>query len=113
MNSYPARELNGNVFMWHDPEMGEPDYELPDMAEYSDPKWVQWSLVRKDIKTVPKEIVDNIADKAHFPFVHGAAIAETRDPLTALGIQLDEMIPRRHVQDAGILAIAPVRQSTP
>jgi 3-ketosteroid 9alpha-monooxygenase subunit A len=79
VNSYPAREINGNVFMWHDPEMGEPDYELPDMAEYRDPKWVQWDLVRKDIKTVPKEIVDNIADRAHFPFVHGAAIAEFKN----------------------------------
>ena len=53
VNSYPARELNGNIFMW--------------------------SLVRKDIKTVPKEIVDNIADKAHFPYVHGAAIAEFKN----------------------------------
>jgi 3-ketosteroid 9alpha-monooxygenase subunit A len=79
INSYPARELNGNIFIWHDPEMGEPDYELPDMAEYNDAQWVQWSLVRKDIKTVPKEIVDNIADKAHFPFVHGAAIAEFKN----------------------------------
>jgi 3-ketosteroid 9alpha-monooxygenase subunit A len=79
VNSYPARELNGNVFMWHDPEFGEPDYELPDLAEYRDPKWVQWSLVRKDIRTVPKEIVDNIADKAHFPVVHGAAIAEFKN----------------------------------
>ncbi len=79
VNSYPARELNGNVFMWHDPEFGEPDYELPDMAEYRDPKWVQWSMLRKDIRTVPKEIVDNIADKAHFPFVHGAAIAEFKN----------------------------------
>ena len=79
VNSYPARELNGNVYMWHDPEFGEPDYELPDMAEYRDPKWVQWSLVRRDIKTVPKEIVDNVADRAHFPFVHGAAIAEFKN----------------------------------
>jgi 3-ketosteroid 9alpha-monooxygenase subunit A len=79
VNSYPARELNGNVFMWHDPEFGEPDYDLPDLAEYRDRKWVQWSLVRKDIRTVPKEIVDNIADKAHFPVVHGAAIAEFKN----------------------------------
>ncbi len=79
VNSYPAREINGNVFMWHDPEMGEPDYELPDMAEYRDPAWVQWSLVRKDIKTVPKEIIDNISDRAHFPIVHGAAIAEFKN----------------------------------
>jgi 3-ketosteroid 9alpha-monooxygenase subunit A len=79
VNSYPVRELNGNIFLWNDPEMGDPDYELPDMAEYRDPKWVPWSMVRKDIKTVPKEIVDNIADKAHFPFVHGAAIAEFKN----------------------------------
>jgi 3-ketosteroid 9alpha-monooxygenase subunit A len=79
VNAYPVREINGNLFMWHDPEMGEPDYELPDMAEYRDPKWVAWSMVRKDIHTVPKEIVDNIADRAHFPIVHGAHIAEFKN----------------------------------
>ena len=79
VNAYPAREINGNVFMWHDPEFGEPDYELPDMEEYRDPKWVQWELARKDIHTVPKEIVDNIADRAHFPVVHGAHIAEFKN----------------------------------
>jgi 3-ketosteroid 9alpha-monooxygenase subunit A len=79
IRSYPAREINGSVFLWHDPEYGAPDYELPDMAEYRDPQWVKWSMVRKDIRTVPKEIVDNIADRAHFPVVHGAHIAEFRN----------------------------------
>jgi len=79
VRSYPAREINGNLFLWHDPEFGEPDYELPTMAEYDDPLWVKWSMVRKDIRTVPKEIIDNISDRAHFPVVHGAGIAEFRN----------------------------------
>ena len=79
LRSYPAREIDGNLFMWHDPEAAEPDYELPDMPEYDDPQWVRWTMVRKDIRTVPHEIVDNIADKAHFPVVHGAGIAEFKN----------------------------------
>lgn len=76
VRTLPARAINGNVFVWHDPEQGEPEYELPDMPEYRDSQWVRWHLERKDIRTVPHEIVDNIADRAHFPIVHGAGIAE-------------------------------------
>lgn len=79
VRSHPTRELNGNLFMWHDPEYGAPDYELPDLREYDDPQWIRWSMVRKDIRTVPHEIIDNIADRAHFPVVHGAGIAEFRN----------------------------------
>lgn len=70
VRSYPAREINGNIFLWHDPEYGEPDYELPDLEAYHDPAWIKWSVVRRDIRTVPHEIVDNIADRAHFGPVH-------------------------------------------
>ncbi len=51
VNSYPARELNGNVFMWHDPEFGAPDYELPDMAEYRESEMgAVGRCFRKDIQ---------------------------------------------------------------
>ena len=79
VRAFPARAINGNVFIWHDPEEGEPDYELPDMAEYREAGWVKWQLERRDIHTVPHEIIDNISDRAHFPVVHGAGIAEFRN----------------------------------
>jgi 3-ketosteroid 9alpha-monooxygenase subunit A len=79
VRAFPARAINGNVFIWHDPEEGEPDYELPDMPEYREAGWVKWHLVRKDIRTVPHEIIDNISDRAHFPVVHGAGIAEFKN----------------------------------
>lgn len=70
VHSYPVREQNGLVLVWFDPEHGEPDYEIPDLADYSDPQWVPWTIVRRDINTVPLEIVDNIADSAHLGPVH-------------------------------------------
>jgi 3-ketosteroid 9alpha-monooxygenase subunit A len=79
VRAFPTRAVNGNVFIWHDPEEREPDYELPDLPGYHDAQWVKWRLERRDIRTTPHEIIDNIADRAHFPVVHGAGIAEFRN----------------------------------
>ncbi|MGB0920327.1 MAG: Rieske 2Fe-2S domain-containing protein [Alphaproteobacteria bacterium] len=78
LNQYPAAEKNGLIFMWHDPLAGEPDYEIPDIAEWNEPNWIKWSPVTFTVKTHAREIIDNIADKAHFDPVHGS-IVETFD----------------------------------
>ncbi|XHR99233.1 (2Fe-2S)-binding protein [Sphingomonas sp. DBB INV C78] len=70
VHSYPVREQNGLVLLWFDPEHGAPDYEIPDLDDYYDQQWVPWAIVRRDIRTVPLEIVDNIADSAHLGPVH-------------------------------------------
>lgn len=79
VRAYPAREINGNVFLWHDPEEGEPDYEIPDLPEFGASGWFAWHMQRQDIRTVPHEVIDNIADRAHFPYVHGSAITSFKN----------------------------------
>jgi 3-ketosteroid 9alpha-monooxygenase subunit A len=76
LRAYPTREINGNIFAWYDCDEGEPDYQLPTLQEFGDPAWKRWTLLRQDIATVPNEIIDNIADKAHFPVVHFSRISE-------------------------------------
>ena len=48
VNAYPARELNGNVFMWHDPEFGEPitriGFTLQQVMGVPVEKWGQGSM---------------------------------------------------------------------
>ncbi len=71
---FPARDINGLVYIWHDPEEREPDYELPDLPEWNDNTWSRWKPVDKFIATHPREVIDNIADKGHFGPVHGQTV---------------------------------------
>lgn len=73
VRSWPVREYLGAVFVWHDPEGGEPDYELPPIAEWTDPAWVCGRYDDLGVVNVhPQEAIDNITDVAHFGPVHGS-----------------------------------------
>ncbi len=72
IRSWRVVEIMGAVFAWHDPEGGEPDYEIPVLAEWDDPAWVRWTF--DDLGVLgchPQEVVDNIVDAAHQAPVHG------------------------------------------
>jgi 3-ketosteroid 9alpha-monooxygenase subunit A len=73
VRSWPLVERYGCLFTWHDPEGGEPDYDIPALAEWDDPSWVKWKL--DDLGALPchpQEVVDNMADVAHLGPTHGA-----------------------------------------
>src|SRR5882724_6327219 len=44
VRSWPVVERLGAVFVWHDSEGGEPEWDAPDLAEWNDAGWVrhQW-----------------------------------------------------------------------
>ena len=65
-----TQEVSGLVFIWHDPQGKEPDYEIPAMPEFGKEGWTGWNLNRLEIKTHPREIIENVADSAHFFYVH-------------------------------------------
>jgi 3-ketosteroid 9alpha-monooxygenase subunit A len=65
----------GCIWAWHDPENGEPDYEVPDFAEWNDPQWVRWKIDQMGtIALHPQEVLDNMADVAHLNPVHGSTV---------------------------------------
>lgn len=70
LRKWPTRERNGIIFVWHHRKGAPPDWEIPVIEQFGDPKWTNWSHSVMDIKTHPKEIIENIADKQHFPRVH-------------------------------------------
>ena len=75
VKAHKAVEHAGIIWMWHDMEGGEPDYELPDFAEYNqtDEGWVRWRMESLGTLQVhPQEIVDNMVDIGHFAPVHGS-----------------------------------------
>src|SRR4026207_257161 len=68
-------ERMGCIWAWHDPENGEPDYEVPDFAEWNDPQWVRWKIDQMGtIALHPQEVLDNMADVAHLNPVHGSTV---------------------------------------
>ena len=76
LRAWDVIERNGVIFAWHDPAGGPPTWEVPVMAEHGDPGWTDWfPNILEGVKTSPKEIVENVADKAHFPTVHRTEVS--------------------------------------
>ena len=71
VHSWPVQEKNGVVLLWHDPEGNPPDFAIEDLQEYGAPGWSDWYFRRIDLNVHPREIIENIADRAHFVYVHG------------------------------------------
>jgi 3-ketosteroid 9alpha-monooxygenase subunit A len=73
LRSWLVAESMGAIFAWYDPEGGVPDYDVPRLGEWDDPAWVRWQFDKLGpLACHPQEIVDNMADVAHFPYVHGS-----------------------------------------
>lgn len=76
LKSWPVREVNGVILVHHDPGGAPPAYEIPVIPEYGTAEWLPWSRSSYHIATHPREVVDNLADRAHFPSVHNTEIDE-------------------------------------
>jgi nitrite reductase/ring-hydroxylating ferredoxin subunit len=74
--TWTVRELNGVVLLHYDRHGAPPAFEIPPIAEYGSDEWLPWSTFRYHIRTHPREIVDNLADRAHFAFVHNTELDE-------------------------------------
>ncbi len=72
--SWPVVERNGAIFGWHDPASGPPTWDVPVIPEHGADGWTDWATNSLEVKTSPREIVENVADKAHFPIVHGTHV---------------------------------------
>lgn len=75
IKSWPALERHGLAFVYHDPEDNPPvaDEEPPLIDVWGTPEWSDWEVVLIPIHTNCRELVDNMADKAHFGPVHASA----------------------------------------
>lgn len=71
--SWISCQQNGLLFVWHDPEGNPPPdaVAIPRIDEYFHDEWTDWSVRRWVIKNSHcRELVDNVADTAHFFYVH-------------------------------------------
>jgi 3-ketosteroid 9alpha-monooxygenase subunit A len=73
VKAWPIVEQNGVIFVWHDPENGAPDFEVPYIEEWDDPSWVHWKIDRLGtLASHPQEVLDNMSDVSHFKPTHGS-----------------------------------------
>ena len=70
--SYPTTEVNGLLFMWFDPEGNPPiEEQYPrKIDDYYSGEWSTWNMAMFTINSNCRELVDNMADMAHFGPVH-------------------------------------------
>ncbi|WP_029527791.1 Rieske 2Fe-2S domain-containing protein [Polaromonas glacialis] len=75
VKSWTVVESLGAIFVWHDPEGGEPEWEHPSL-----PQWEGASCVRGHwdhlglLNQHPQEVIDNIADYGHLSPIHGSTV---------------------------------------
>ena len=73
LGSYPVVERYGAIYYWHDPEGGEPDYDIPAIPEWADPSYVRWEFDELGAMNLhPIEVVDNICDIQHLYPIHAS-----------------------------------------
>ncbi|MCP4805989.1 MAG: aromatic ring-hydroxylating dioxygenase subunit alpha [Proteobacteria bacterium] len=72
---WPLVEKNGFVFVWYDRAKDPPSWQIPDMPEFGAPGWTAWSHGELEVKTHPREIVENVVDVGHFMPVHGTDVS--------------------------------------
>ncbi len=74
--AYPTTETNGLLFVWHDPEGLPPiEEQYPRrIDDYYTGEWSDWHIAKFTINSNCRELVDNMADMAHFGPVHYSTV---------------------------------------
>jgi 3-ketosteroid 9alpha-monooxygenase subunit A len=76
IRSWPTLERNGLVMMWFDPAGGPPEDYIPSVEQFGAEGWTPWMHRTANIKTHPREVVENVADIAHFGPIHGNEVLD-------------------------------------
>lgn len=79
IRTWPAREANEAIFIWHDLQGREPQYEVPDVFTMFDDdaraedyylSWPHGTLIQEAKSLHPQYVIENGVDFAHFKYVH-------------------------------------------
>ncbi len=65
-------ELDGQLFVWHDPEGNPPpeDVTIPAIEGYAEGEWTDWHWESTTVNSHCRDIIDNMVDMAHFYYIH-------------------------------------------
>ena len=83
IGSWPVLEKNGLVFVWQDPEGNPPIPEQEPKAseDWYGGDWTDWEMAAIPIETLGRELVDNMADMAHFGPIHYSSVKSFRNTM--------------------------------
>jgi 3-ketosteroid 9alpha-monooxygenase subunit A len=75
VKSWAVVESLGAVWVWHDPENGEPEWDHPSLPQWDDAQWVggRWDRLGA-LNQHPQEVIDNICDYGHLGPIHGSSV---------------------------------------
>ena len=74
VDAYPVREHSGMILGYVGAPGTENDYDVPEIEEMNDPAWTPLQRAHIEIATHPREVIENVADHAHFLPVHNTLI---------------------------------------
>ncbi|WP_116364863.1 Rieske 2Fe-2S domain-containing protein [Parahaliea mediterranea] len=73
IRTYPVVEQLGCIMAWYDDNAEPPLFSAPQLPEWDQPRWIQWTLDDcGEMAVHPQEILDNMADVRHLGPTHGA-----------------------------------------
>ncbi len=70
VRSWPVREHDGVIFIYHHADGTPPAYEPMRKPYYNDPLWGDEYRFRWRVRTHPQEAVENFIDRGHFRWIH-------------------------------------------
>jgi phenylpropionate dioxygenase-like ring-hydroxylating dioxygenase large terminal subunit len=79
VRSYPTVEKNGLILAWHHARDEAPQWELPDLPEFSDDEWEGPIYSDRYIDVALQVMMENDQDTAHFVYVHGTDAPPEQD----------------------------------
>ena len=71
VGAWTVREVNGQIFVWHDADGRAPWFEIPEVPEFGSSAWTRPRYYETTIRTRWRELVENGVDRAHFFALHG------------------------------------------
>lgn len=75
---WPLVEQSGLILAYYDEQGRQPEFTVPEIEQWNEPEWARWVWRSVVIKTQGREVIENVADLAHFLPVHGAAVEEMK-----------------------------------
>lgn len=72
---HTVAEADGLIYLWHDPDGGEPRWDIPQIAEFTDTQGfhipgTDGSRRWTELRLMPQFVLENNSDFAHFKYVH-------------------------------------------
>lgn len=80
--TWPVHEVNGMVFVHHDPDGRAPAFTIPAIAEAA--SWLPVGRLEWTLKSHIQEVVENSVDLAHFELLH-----DFTEPARLVGFAMD------------------------